>query len=321
MLEVPVTSVARWEEREMRQEALVRKPGPQKALPPDPAALYRDMALLRYGIKRTQGAGDMTQKYRDSVSRREMAELLRRERAEKRLQLRRIAWHVPGSVFAIDGTELETGMTVQQMRDMASKYKFPPLAGTCGEEVAGYLSHCFHTYGAPLFLKRDNGSNLNHASVNEVLAEHSVIPVNSPRHYPPYNGGIEHDQGELKRALVRELQLSPEHPDKHMEAYVKNAVHELNHRERRSLGGKTSCRVFFDGKEERVFTIRERKSILEWLMERASRIMKNMQGASSRIIDAAWRVAVEQWLRIHGFITVRVNGKVLPNFALNLNHY
>ena len=33
-----------------------------------------------------------------------------------------------------------------------------------------------------------------------------------------------------------------------------------------------------------------------------------------RAADAAWRLAVETWLRREGFIAVSVNGKVLPYF-------
>jgi hypothetical protein len=45
--------------------------------------------------------------------------------------------------------------------------------------------------GRPLVLKRDNGSNLNHQAVDEVLARYLVLPLKSPPHYPPYNGAIE----------------------------------------------------------------------------------------------------------------------------------
>ena len=45
-----------------------------------------------------------------------------------------------------------------------------------------HLAKLFRRHGAPLFLKRDNGSPLNHAAVNAVLAEFGVIPLNSPAH-------------------------------------------------------------------------------------------------------------------------------------------
>jgi len=46
-----------------------------------------------------------------------------------------------------------------------------------GRDVAGYLRALFDQHGAPLFLKRDNGSIFNHRAVDAVLAEHCVIPL------------------------------------------------------------------------------------------------------------------------------------------------
>ena len=61
----------------------------------------------------------------------------------------------------------------------------------------------FHRFGPPLFLKRDNGGNLNHLTVNQVLEEAMVIPINSPVITAPYNGAVEHAQGEVKTYLAQ----------------------------------------------------------------------------------------------------------------------
>jgi hypothetical protein len=94
----------------------------------------------------------------------------------------------------------------------------------------------FAQYGAPLVLKRDNGSNLNGAAVDAVLARHCLIPLNSPPRYPPYSGGIERAQCDLKAALRA-----------HGPATAL-AVHDLNHRPRRVLGGLTACQPFAGAK-------------------------------------------------------------------------
>ena len=69
--------------------------------------------------------------------------------------------------------------SLNQMQDLASRYKFNPMTGDtpCGEEISGYLVSTFNSFGAPLFLKRDNGGNLNHSAVNDVLADYFVMPV------------------------------------------------------------------------------------------------------------------------------------------------
>jgi hypothetical protein len=206
---------------------------------------------------------------------------------------------------------------VQLMRDLASKYKFEPLAHehALGEKIAGYLDYHFTMHEPPLFLKRDNKDNVNHRVVTEVLAKHLVIPLNSPCHYPPYNGGIEHDQGELRRALAQDFAYVPRTGLKeHLEAYLKAAVCRLNHKGRRSLGGRNSCRVFFDGKGGVRLNKREKRAILDWIKQRAARIIEGMKDTSKRAVDAAWRIACEAWLQIHGFIMVTVNGELLPYF-------
>jgi hypothetical protein len=38
-----------------------------------------------------------------------------------------------------------------------------------------------------------------------VISENSVIPINSPTYYPPYNGAIEHEQLLVKRELLRRV--------------------------------------------------------------------------------------------------------------------
>ncbi len=76
-------------------------------------------------------------------------------------------------------------------------------------------------------VKRDNASNLDQQAVDEVLARYLVMPLNSPLHYPPYNGGMECAVGKLKTPLrekilasgpIAELQLQawPEVAEEHI---------------------------------------------------------------------------------------------------------
>jgi len=110
-------------------------------------------------------------------------------------------------------------------------------------------------FGPPLSLKRDNRGNLNHEAVNEVLSEFIVLPLNSPPYYAPYNGAIEESQQELKACLrekfLSDLPFSANHP---AAGYGEVAVHDLNHRLRPYLNGKTSCQVFFSLAERPVFS-------------------------------------------------------------------
>jgi len=120
-----------------------------------------------------------------------------------------ITWLKPNPAWAMDDCQRskvvgKETLHLHNLSDLCSRYKFPPLASAetaCGEEVAGHLSQLFSRYGAPLFCKRDNGGNLNHVAVNEVLEKALVIPINNPPYMAPYNGAIEHTQGEFKNYL------------------------------------------------------------------------------------------------------------------------
>ena len=317
---VPYPSFIRWRRRRGQQVPLVRQPGPQKVRPPDFSRLQQDIAGLDHGTTRTHGTGALYAQYASSVSRRDLQRLVEMARhdlnAYHRQNLRRIRWNVPNVAWSIDPAEYEqrdgngNKVFLTQMQDLASRYKFGPMAGECpcGPEIAGYLAATFRRFGASLFLKRDNGGNLNHLEVNDVLAEYFVIPVNSPVYYPPYNGAIEEAQTELKGGLAERLSYRPCCPSEHMEAYAGCVEHDLNHQPRPCLEGKNSCQVYFTNK--RSFTKWERRDAYDWIINLRNDILIS-DGVQS---DAAWRIAVESWLNMKGFITITQNGKVSPNF-------
>jgi hypothetical protein len=315
---LPYPSFIRWHLRRKRDTPLVRQPGPQKVKPPDFSRLEQDIAQLSHGQDRTQGMGAVYTRHAFSISRRELQRMVATVRHDQntahRQNLRRIRWNVPNVAWSMDPCEYQqqeaAKVYLNQMQDLASRYKFSPMAGTipCGEEIAGHLAATFRRFGAPLFLKRDNGSNLNHAAVNDVLAEYFVLPVNSPVHYPPYNGAIEEAQGELKNGLSAKL-AHKACPGEHLEAYAGVVEHDLNHQPRPCLDGRNSCQAYFSGK--RTFNRWERRDAYVWI----ANLQKDMLCCEGIQPQAAWRIAVEAWLRMKGFITVMVNGKVSPYFC------
>jgi len=165
-------------------------------------------------------------------------------------------------------------------------------------------------------LKRDNGGNLNHGAVNGVLSEFFVLPLNSPVYYAPYNGAIEESPRELKACLreklIPDLPLSENHS---AAVYAEVAAHDLNHRLRRGLNGKTSCQVFFSWAERPVFSKLERREIYDIVLARVERILASINQFGKSAREAAWRIAVEFWLQSREFIKVHIPKKVLPNFT------
>ena len=311
-------SFTRWRTRRDHATPLVRQPGPPKVGPPDLACLSQDIAQLSHGQDRTQGTGALYAHYASNISRRDLMTLVEAARhdlnAQNRQNLRRICWNIPNLAWSMDPCEYREDQSdkvyLNHMQDLASRYKFSPMTGDipCGEEIAGYLAAAFDRYGAPLILKRDNGSNLNHTAVNQVLSDHFVLPLNSPVHYPPYNGAIEEAQTELKNGLKTKLAHKPGCPREHLDAYASSVEHDLNHQLRPCLNGRNACQVYFTGK--RTFTRWERRDAYVWIMNMRNDILRS-DGVE---LQAAWRIAVEAWLKMKGYITVTIQGKVSPNF-------
>ena len=241
-------------------------------------------------------------------------------RHDLRRHLRTIEWLTPRVAWAIDGTqyavESDGKIHLYNLQDLGSRYKFLPLAGPhpVGEEVAGYLAQKFDRYGAPLILKRDNEGNLNHLAVNQILEEFLVLPLNSPEHYPPYNGAIEESQRELKKCLREKVALVPLDLKNHIGAYAEAGVNDLNHRLRPCLNGKTSRQVFFDCANAPNFTTRERREIYDRILEKVERILSTINESGQAIRESAWRIAVESWLRSNGYIRVLTPRKSVTQF-------
>ncbi len=326
-LQVSWSSFSRWRGRIREDTALVKRPGPKKVESFDPSALDAEIRLLGHRVKRSAGATQLYGHYQGSISRRELAQMVGRVRHDlwvsQRKNLRQIEWLRPWVVWAMDATKYDQRAAdgekihLHNMQDLGSRYKFSPMASgyPVGEEIAGYLSEKFFRFGPPLFLKRDNEGNMNHLAVNEVLSEFFILPLNSPTYYAPYNGAIEESQGELKKCLREKLELAPSCSRDQIEPYAEAAVHDLNHRLRGCLGGKTSCQVFFQPGNKPSFTKRERRDIYDRLIERVERILARMNQCGQMERESAWRIAVEFWLRSKGFINVHINRKVSPTFT------
>ena len=217
-LVLPYASFRRWKHHIDRGQPALIKPGPQKVAPLELEELHVHLFRLKHGHQRSRGVGRLYRQYQDQISRRDLQALMetvRREIVQQRqAELRRITWQVPGLVWSLDNAELvglpSHKLHLHQVQDLASRYKFTPWVGerVLGESVAARLEQLFLQQGPPLVLKRDNGSNLNHQAVDEVLARHLVIPLNSPPHYPPYNGGMEGAVRELKIPLVEKILIT-----------------------------------------------------------------------------------------------------------------
>lgn len=316
------TTLMRWKRRLAAGRPVVDKPGPKKVRPLDLGQLKQKIRDLQHGKKRSRGTGRVHGSFSGAISRRELNQMIRNVRNEhnrqKNARRHRVTWLKPNLAWAMDDcrkTSVVAGgaLHLHNLSDLCSRYKFHPLASSslpCGEEVAGHLNHLFSRFGAPLFCKRDNGGNLNHGAVNDILEDAYVIPINSPPYTAPYNGAAEHTQGEFKNYL-RQWHWKANTVDE-FSLLAETAAHDINHHPRRSLNGKTACRVYFGGNRMR-WDKRRRKSIYNWIRDLAAEL--SIRAGDKRISSTAWRVAAKQWLVKNGLIKIQREGNVLPHFS------
>ena len=230
-------------------------------------------------------------------------------------------------ISKLDDTELARSphqiLRLHQVQDLASRYKFRPWVGEriVGETVAERLEQLFRQHGPPLVLKRDNGGNLNQEAVDVVLARYWVVPLNSPRQYPPYNGGMERAVRELKAPLREQLRASGPLPAAEVQHWAALLAHELNHRPRRSLDGQVACRVFQEARSARkVYTRCKRREVFEEINELTRTLMQARGVHTQRQAETVRRLAVETWLQSTRVITITQNNQVLPVFLRQIAH-
>lgn len=328
-LEVGVAypSLMRWRERYGRGVAPISFPGPRKVEPMDLDRIRTELGELAQGRKRTAGTGALYERYRNQISRRQLRllvdEVRQARRDEEESVKRRIYWHGPRLIWAIDDIHVGycDGLKVwsNQIRDLSSRYQFTPWLCLghvlAGDEVAARLDRLFEAHGAPLVLKRDNGANLDCTVVDQILQNHGVIPLNSPLQYPKYNGGVERSQREFRETLATvgygdHLAMD----ERTIRAQL--AAAKMNDQARGVLHGHTSAWSFDTGKrKQREYTLRKRKEAFEEMIVLATVALTETGSHKPLSPQAAWRLAVQTWLQSHGMITISQGRKLLPIFS------
>jgi len=308
---VPYSSLMRWRRRNHKGVPLWRCPGPKKSLPLDWKEFYPLLRQLNHGRVRTQGTRKLYQRFAQCVSRRQMGALVQDLRLDQLHSMKHIQWLFPGLAWSCDATEYgRDGRQIIPVQDLASRYRFQPLVSNRldGSQIAVHLQSLFRKHGAPLFLKRDNGSPFNNQHVDAVMARFGVLPLNNPPHFPRYNGAQEKSIRDLKDALDQRLH-NPGSKKSPLALLVEVTAHDLNHRPRRCLDGRSACAVFHDETQRRHWSRTQRKTIFQLLLQQFGAMLESGMNASNTRPATLWRVTVESWLRCQGLISVQQNQK------------
>jgi hypothetical protein len=307
---VPCATVMRWRSRVRAGEPVVGRAGPRKQDPGLMPGLQERIRQLDHGPRRTAGTGAMYVQCSAFISRRRFRELVAQERKNQTADMTRIEWLRPATVWSLDTTEYGSQKwKITPVRDLASKYQMPiPLVARQeqGEAIAAYLATLFRREGAPMFLKRDLGSPLNGYTVDSVLEQWGVLPLNSPPGYPRYNGSMERSMQDLKGELDCRRAVA-QIPEVTLAMEVELATHALNHRRRPCLKGLTPCQVYHDPQRRVRLYQRDRKRIYDEIFGRFWELAQDLPDQDRPTRTATWRLVVEDWLRCQGWITVRRN--------------
>ena len=302
---ISASSFKRYKRRIHCGDEPVNKPGTKKVAPIDLGKLKQQIQGLKHGKHRTSDTGRLYLVNRNGISRRDFNDMVRQVRTavnrSTKAALCQVRWLRPDVAWALDGMQY-IGCHVQNLQDLCSRYKFAPMTTEhtpCGEQIAGHLNRHLSRFGPPLFLKRDNGGNLNHRMVNTLLEDRIIIPINSPSFSASYNGAIEHSQGELK-SWIRKCKTASK-TNRELALLVENASHELNHHRRRSLSGNNACRTYFTSNRLR-YSKRQRRRAWDWIRDLAAEISVRCSNIS--IEPAAWRIAARKWLERHNLIII-----------------
>lgn len=321
-LHVNYGNLMRWKRRRAAGQDVVRRPGPDKTGPLDLHALSERIRHLAHGRERTHGTGALYAETRDGISRRDLQTLVVAVRNEvhgtEQALARRVEWLQACLIWAVDDIKFWIGdrlVYLNVVHDLGSRYTLGVLVGEAladGPTTARHFRGLFDHYGRPLFVKRDNGGNLNHHTFNDVLSEAFVMPLNSPRHYPPYNGGMEHKQGEIKKQFLARLSARTA-PWPELQLTGELAGQDVNHLSRPILHTHTACQAFDAGRPALApYNRRKRKEVFETITQMAVDIESRLEQHNNTGAQAAFRYAAESWMQSNNIIRVYRDGQVLP---------
>jgi len=278
---------------------------------------------LRHTPKRSYGSGAVHLQLKGLVPRRTIQQKITDERKDenrrKRIALKTLSWSESMVCWGMDDTHIFTNeqgqkMWVHNIKDLGSQYILPPVTGKLmtGKQVADNLRSLFDVFGAPLLLKRDNGSNLCATEVNEVLKKYKVIALNSPPYYSPYNGSIE-QANLLIKTRIKVLSEKYERPlnEQTLPLLAALAAHEENAQRKRSIGRRTPSFTFFKNHKRRINN-KTREEVIAHIEEMKKSLRGNRTALNKREEKRINRKAVEAVLEQRGYINVVENNRVSP---------
>jgi hypothetical protein len=211
-LGIPERTLASWENRWERNRLRFNPRG--RAVERSPVE-KRNEVIAMFRLMGPHIGATVLRPWFPDMPRREMENMLRRLKFlhghKRRLQFFTLRWLKPGTAWAMDHctppAPIEGIYTrILSIRDLAGQVPlaWSPVPDESAEHVRLVLAALIAEHGAPLLIKKDNGSALNDCKVNGLLEKNGIIGLLSPRATPSYNGACEAGNGSMKLRTIYE---------------------------------------------------------------------------------------------------------------------
>ena len=162
----------------------------------------RQQAIAALDQQRVRSVRSLRRLLPPSSGRNATTDLVRRHRFLRRKRHRRrlchLEWHMPGAVWAIDGTWLPWGGVNGDPKalvivDLGARAVLACdlIPSESAEAILPCLERATARFGEPLVIKWDNGSGFIAAPVQAWCRQRGITLLHSPVRRPSYNGGCE----------------------------------------------------------------------------------------------------------------------------------
>jgi hypothetical protein len=293
------STLRRWRRRKKRCEPLAKRRGPGPGRPASPKLAAQAEAHIR--ATRGLVGADSLRHTVPGLSRREASRIKERTltemERERRAGARRVTVAAPGLLRGFDAMHVATHDGPRHLLVCADAcVPFRTTAQAVehydARAVSAILRADIERWGAPLVYRLDRASCHREARVRRLLADHHVLVLHGPAHYPCYYGQLERQNRE-HRAWLRGAGVVCADDLADEIGAMMTSVNELWRRP--SLDWKTANECW----QPQVVSDSERTALCDDVQTRALRIAHH--GVS---VDLAQRLAIEQVLEQRGQLRI-----------------
>lgn len=305
---VHVSTVRRWKALRRRGEPLIRGLGRTGGAWRAPLRVRKKAAGVVRALNGLVGADSLRQTV-EGISRREAArvkhETLTKMEAERKAGLTRVTVTTPGVLRGLDAMHFRTweGPRIALIAgDGAVPHRTSVMVHDRydGDFVARALRADIEQNGAPLVYRLDRFSAHECEAPRRVLAEHQVLVLHGPPHFPRYYGQLERQNLEHRQWCDACGRLHASE----LEACLRRMLKAVSGIwRRRTLGFKTAEEVW---RSRPPLTI-DRTQLRMEVEDRAARIRRRIE-LRGRPADMAERLAIQQALESRGYLRQKVGG-------------